>query len=86
MSKEEKLISRLLMVPSDFTINEITTLLKRLGFELSNKGNTSGSRIAFVHNKNKDIIRLHKPHPKNTLGKATLKDVIQFLKEKNYIK
>ena len=61
MSKEEKLTQRLLSQPNDFTIDELTTLLKRLGYSVSNKGATSGSRIAFINEKTKDIIRIHRP-------------------------
>ena len=85
MSKEEKLKQRLLTIPSDFTVGELITLLKRLGFRISNKGATSGSRIAFLNDKTKDIIRIHKPHPRNELGKATLKDVVAQLKDKKFI-
>ena len=85
MSKEEKLKKRLLSVPSDFTVDELTALLGRMGFRLSNKGSTSGSRVAYVNEETKDIIRIHKPHPRKELGKATLKDVISILKDKNYL-
>ncbi len=85
MSKEEKLKQRLLSIPSDFTVNELTTLLKRLGFRISNKGATSGSRIAFVNDETKDIIRIHKPHPRKEIGKTALKDVVNQLKDKKFI-
>ena len=67
MSKEEKLLERFLSRPKDFTYNEIRKLLKGFGYEESNQGKTSGSRVAFVHSETKHIIRLHKPHPGNEL-------------------
>jgi len=85
MSKEEKLINRLLSRPKDFKFNELETLLRRFGFEKANKGPTSGSRVAFIKKSTQEIIRIHKPHPGNELGIGTLKDVINFLKEHNYI-
>lgn len=86
MSKEEKLIRRLLSRPKDFTIGELTTLLTRLGFELFNKGKTSGSRIVFINKENDfDIIRLHRPHPGNEIDSGALKDVITCLKDRGYI-
>ncbi len=85
MSKEQKLIARLMSLPKDFTIGEMTSLLTRLGFKMSNKGATSGSRVAFIKKDTGDIIRLHKPHPGNELGPATLKDVVDFLRERGYI-
>ena len=85
MSKEEKLKQRLLSIPSNFTINELSTLLVRLGFRVSNKGATSGSRIAFVNDETKDIIRIHKPYPRKEIGKTALKDIINQLNEKKYL-
>lgn len=85
MSKEEKLMQRLLGLPADFTIDELTTLLKRLGYRVSNKGATSGSRIAFINDETKDIIRIHRPHPKKEVGKATLKDVVAHLQDKSLL-
>lgn len=85
MSKKEKLILRLLTVPNDFTWDELSTLMQRLGFRIINKGATSGSRAAFVHDETKDIIRVHKPHPKNEIRIAALKDIIAQLKDKGFI-
>jgi predicted RNA binding protein YcfA (HicA-like mRNA interferase family) len=85
MSKYEKLIARLLSLPKDFTFIELTTVLKRLGFDVSHLGATSGSRVAFINKETGDIIRIHKPHPKNVIGPSTLKDVVTQLKDKNFI-
>jgi hypothetical protein len=85
MSREEKQVQRLLSLPKDFTIDELTTLLIRLGYRVSNKGATSGSRIAFINDEIKDIIRIHKPHPKKEVGIATLKDVVSHLQEKKLL-
>lgn len=41
MSKKEKLVQRLLMLPKDFTFAELESLLIQLGFEIDNKGKTS---------------------------------------------
>jgi len=62
----------------------IETQLAR--FELSNKGATSGSRVAFIHPKTGDIIRIHKPHPHHEIGASALKDIVFHLKDKNFIK
>lgn len=85
MSKEEKLIQRILSLPKDFTIDELTTLLKRLGYSASNKGATSGSRMAFIHEQTKHVISIHKPHPKKELGIGTLKDVVASLREQSLL-
>lgn len=85
MSKEEKLKRKLLSLPKDFTFDELTTLLRRFEFEISNKGATSGSRVAFIHKKTGTVIRVHKPHPQKEIGISALKDVLLILKEKNFI-
>ena len=85
MSKEEKLKAKLLSLPKDFTFDELSTLLRRLGFEVSNKGATSGSRVAFINKKTNDVIRIHKPHPNKEVNISALKDVLHTLKEKNFI-
>jgi hypothetical protein len=49
MTKKDKLLVRFLSIPRDFTFDELTTLLLSMGFEIENKGKTSGSRVAFVY-------------------------------------
>ncbi len=85
MSKREKLLKRLLSIPSDFTFEELKSLLDGMGFKMSNKGKTSGSRVAFLHHEKQLIVRVHKPHPTKIMGKTALKNVVEFLKEKNLI-
>ena len=67
MSKKEKLKKRFSSNPKDFTYDELVTLLTGFGYEESNKGKTSGSRVSFMHKQTKHIISLHKPHPSNVL-------------------
>lgn len=81
----EKAIERLLSVPSDYTYNELSSLLKRLGYEEKSKGKTSGSRVLFYNPSNESIIMLHKPHPGSIMPKGTIKNVIKNLKEKEEI-
>ena len=47
MGRKEKLLKRFLQLPKDFTFEETTTLLSYLGYDVHNKGRTSGSRIRF---------------------------------------
>lgn len=79
MSKHEKLVERLLSKPKDFQYDEAKTLLEHFGFEERNKGNTSGSRVEFV--KDKDTILMHKPHPDGDLAHYQVKQLIEKLKE-----
>jgi predicted RNA binding protein YcfA (HicA-like mRNA interferase family) len=61
MSKKQKLIDKLKSKPRDMTFIEMETLLSSLGFERSNKGRTSGSRVVFVHSSAQPM-ELHRPH------------------------
>lgn len=85
MGREEKLIARFLSKPVDFTYNELRKLLKKLGYEESQSGKTSGSRVAFYNEKTKHIIRLHKPHPQNILKQYQLQQVIDELKTRRLL-
>ena len=79
MSKEDKLIKRLLSKPKDFTYNELRRILIHLGYIESQSGKTSGSRVAFINNETKHIIRLHKPHPSNELKQYQIEQLIEEL-------
>ena len=81
MSKKEKQIKRLLSKPKDFTYNELSSLLKGLGYTEDKKGKTSGSRVAFINSSNLNIIRLDKPHPDNNLKSYLINYIITKLKE-----
>lgn len=48
MGSKEKLIERFKQRPRNFTWQEFVRLFTILGFELSNKGKSSGSRVAFL--------------------------------------
>lgn len=77
MSTKEKLIERFRSLPNDFTFDELTRLFKLCGFEIDNKGKTSGSRVRF---RNKDTCyTCHKPHPGNIVKKAVLADINAYL-------
>ena len=47
MSSKEKLIERFKKLPKDFTFEETVKLLSIFGYQVHNKGATSGSRIRF---------------------------------------
>jgi hypothetical protein len=85
MSQKDKLISRLLSVPKDFTWDELCKVVAFFGYEELTGGKTGGSRRRFVDG-NKNIITLHKPHPANIVKGYAIKEVIAHLKEKGHIK
>ena len=85
MSSKEKLIARFLLLPSDFTFDELERLLKALGYTKSNKGKTSGSRVIFKDKEGHPIM-LHKPHPGNIVKQYALRQVLEELENKGYLK
>lgn len=84
MSRKEKLIKRLLGRPRDLTWEELTGLLKFLGYRERKKGKTSGSRRRFVHYKAPPV-NLHKPHPKNIVKSYVIRELIEFLEHEGLI-
>ncbi len=83
MGKKEKLIKKIKSLPKDMTFEELQTLLLELGFEVSNKGRTSGSRIMFRRG---DLnIMIHKPHPKKEMLVFYLKEILRKLEDEGII-
>jgi hypothetical protein len=84
MSRLDKLIERFLTVPSDFTYDELVRLVGYFAFKEITTGKTSGSRVRFSNDK-QQIISLHKPHPGNIVKTYAIKQMIERLKEWNYL-
>ena len=80
MGRKEKLLSRFMQLPKDFTFDETVALLSYLGYSIHNKGKTSGSRVIFRNDKGEKI-ELHKPHPKNILKPYQIAIIVKSLKE-----
>ena len=72
-------------IPSDFTFDELVTLLSHLGYVLQEKGRTSGSRAIFILDGVTPIL-VHKPHPGNIVQKYVLRRIIKQLKDDGKIK
>ena len=68
-----------IFIPKDFTYNELKTLLNSLGYEESNLGKTSGSRVLFLNMIKQSKIRIHKSHPGNILKKYQIVEVISII-------
>jgi predicted RNA binding protein YcfA (HicA-like mRNA interferase family) len=82
MSKRDKLITRLLEVPADFTWAELVTLLKALGYQ---ETQGSGSRVKFDNGRPEQLINLHKPHPGSIVKRYALRQLIDKLKQAELI-
>ena len=86
MSTKDKLLERFKRAPKDFTFDELETMLNGLGFELINKGKTSGSRARFSNGHLKVVIDIHKPHTSGEpIKEATMKEVRKYLMSINLI-
>lgn len=85
MGTKEKLIDRFKRQPKDFTFDELTRLFRILGFEASQKGKTSGSRVEFVNIEKELSYGAHKPHPDSAIKSYVMKQVLEFLTSNNLI-
>ena len=86
MNKKDKLIKRFKTQPRDFTFDEVLTLFQGCGFELENKGSTSGSRVKFYNAKDGNSYIMLKPHPSNIIKGYMMRDILNFLLSNKYIK
>lgn len=78
----EKLIKRFKSKPKDFNYNELTSLLRNLGYEESQG---AGSRVIFINDEINHKIKLHKPHPGNILKRYQLELIENELKAKGLL-
>jgi len=64
MSRKEKLRQLLFLNPvvKDFEFRQLETLMKSYGFEIRQKGRTSGSSMEFFHRQYKLVLEMHRPH------------------------
>ena len=84
MGRKEKLSARLQQRPKDFTWNELTSLLKTLGYLPKKMGRTGGSRRRFVH-PSAPTITLHKPHPNRIIKTYVINDILELLRREGMI-
>ena len=85
MTKIEKLIQRLESSPKDLTFEELLKIFKYFGFEIGDKGKTSGSRVEFYSRELDVRYYAHKPHPSNIIKPYVIKQVIEFLKKQELL-
>jgi len=80
----KKLIKKFRSVPADFKYAELKTLLEYLGYEESNSGKTSGSRVRYIHPDLTPIL-IHKPHPGSEMKKYIIRELISKLEERGQL-
>lgn len=84
MSKKDKLITRFLELPIDFRWDELRRLLNHFGFKESQKGKSSGSRVAFYCEGYPPIL-LHKPHPGKIMKHYQIKEIKSYLETEGFL-
>ena len=77
MSKRQKLIEMFLVIPNDFTYDELVQVLKLFGYMEDKSGKTSGSAVRFIRENSFSQIRFHKPHPQKIIKRY----ILQYIKE-----
>ena len=85
MSQKDSLVERLLSKPKDFTIDELESLMSKCCCKKFNRGRTSGSAIAYIHEATGRKLKIHSPHPQKELKRYVIEDVIEFLELVNEI-
>lgn len=85
MGTKEKLLHRFGRLPKDFSFDETVRMLRYLGYEVHNKGTTSGSRIRFLNKATGAFIDLHKPHPDSIMKEWMMKAIYVHLKNRGLI-
>jgi hypothetical protein len=86
MSRRDKALRRFLSKPTDFRFDEMSLFLKDLGYEEIRSGKTSGSRVAYLNKLSGHIIRLHRPHPGNTVKRYQMELIEEALRARGLIK
>ena len=84
MGTKEKLIERFMRMPKDFCWDELVRLFGIFGYNIDNKGKTSGSRALFV--KGENTYAVHKPHPGNIVKGYVLKQAYEYSKKLDLLK
>jgi len=84
MTKQEKLISRFISKPKDFSWDELIKLLNGFGYKQISAGKTGGSRVRFIHTEHPPII-MHKPHPHSILKRYQLEDILNLFRQEGLL-
>ena len=88
MSKHEKNLARLSAtpIPANIKWDELTGVLKHLGYTILKSGKSGGSRRRFYHREKDALIHCHEPHPSPDVDKGCIADVVEHLKTYGFIK
>jgi len=80
MGRKNKLLKRLLLLPKDFTFDEVVAVLASFNFNEVKTGKTSGSADRFKNDEfPHEPIIFHKPHLQNSIKVYVLKSIVACL-------
>lgn len=79
MTQVEKLLAMLLEVPRTFRFRDFVRIMEHLGYELDQKGPTSGSRVRFYRERDGRMLIMHAPHPSDEMSRGAVRAVVKFL-------
>ena len=82
MSKRDKLLVRLSNSNNTFPWSDLVKLLAQLGYDIKEM---EGSLVRFYNATTNHMIRLHKPHPENTINGGAMKALRQALQPEGYL-
>lgn len=79
MTQVEKLLAMLMEMPRTFRFRDFTRIMEHLGYELDQKGSTSGSRVRFYRARDGRMLIMHAPHPSDEMPRGAVRAVVKFL-------
>ena len=78
MTQVEKLYSLLMTKPRTFRFRDFVRVMESLGYELDQKGATSGSRVRFYRESDGRMLVMHSPHPSDEMTGGAIKAAVKF--------
>lgn len=85
MVAKNKLKERFKRLPKDFTFEDTVSLLNSLGYQIHNKGATSGSRVRFKNENSGMYIDIHRPHLGSIMKAWMMKEIYKHLMNNHLI-
>ena len=79
MTQVEKLRAMLMEMPRTFRFRDFTRIMEHLGYELDQKGSTSGSRVRFYRARDGRMLIMHAPHPSDEMSRGAVRAAVRFL-------
>ena len=79
MTRVEKLAARLRSEPSAFRFSDFARVMGHYGYEMDQKGRTSGSRVRFYRPRDGRMLIMHSPHPGDEMSAGAIRYAARFL-------